>query len=75
MVELKRTSTDTTVGQICRYVGWVLENLADSAGKQVFGLILARKINEPLRLAVKATHSHIRYCTLQLEAVHGKPCR
>jgi hypothetical protein len=75
VVELKRASTDTTVGQICRYVGWVMENLADSAGKQVFGLILARKINEPLRLAVKATHSHIHYCTLELEAVLGKPCR
>ena len=75
VVELKRASTDTTVGQICRYVGWVMENLAESAGKQVFGLILARKINEPLRLAVKATNSHIHYCTLELEAVLGKPCR
>jgi hypothetical protein len=75
VIELKRASSDSTVGQVCRYVGWVMEHLAESAGKQVFGLILARTVNEPLRLAMKATHPHIHYCTLELEAVLGKPCR
>jgi hypothetical protein len=75
VLELKRSSSDVTVGQICRYVGWVMEHLAHPSGKQVHGLILAREVNEPLRLAVKATNQRIRYCTLELEAVLGQPTR
>ena len=75
VIELKRSSTDSTVGQICRYVGWVMERLAQPLGKHVHGLILAREVNEPLRLAIKATMPNIRYCTLELEAVLGRPCR
>jgi hypothetical protein len=75
VLELKRASTDTTVGQICRYVGWVMEHLAQPMGKHVHGLILAREVNDSLRLAVKATAQHIRYCTLELEAALGQPTR
>ena len=75
VVELKRSSSDVTVGQICRYVGWVMENLAEPSKKQVFGLILARTANAPLRLAIKATHPNITYRTLGIEATLGEALR
>jgi hypothetical protein len=75
VIELKRASSDATVGQICRYVGWVMEHLAMQFGKQVHGLILAREVSESLRYAVKATHSSIRFRTLEFDAVLGASCR
>lgn len=49
--ELKRArSTDETIGQISRYMGWVKRNLAD--GKDVFGIIVAREISERLKYGV-----------------------
>lgn len=75
VIELKRASSDATVGQICRYVGWVMEHLATQSGKQVHGLIVAREVNESLRYAVKATDSNIRYRRLEFDAVLGEPCR
>jgi hypothetical protein len=48
VIELKRGQTsDETVGQVLRYMGWVEENLAED-GDSVHGLIIAR---EPLRPA------------------------
>lgn len=53
VVELKRgKSSDSTVGQILRYITWVKENLA---GKEtlVRGIIIAKEVDEALRHAVK----------------------
>jgi hypothetical protein len=75
VIELKRGSSDRTVGQICRYVGWVMENLAEPGRQRVFGVIVAREVNEHLRLAVKAASESIRYCTLNIETSLSPLCR
>jgi hypothetical protein len=47
VVELKRNqSSDQTVGQVLRYMGWVEKHLAKEAGRTVEGLIIARKIDK-----------------------------
>jgi hypothetical protein len=52
VVELKKSqSSDQTLGQVLRYMGWVEENLAQ--GEVVEGLIIARSADERLRLALK----------------------
>ncbi len=49
VIELKRNQTsDDTVGQISRYMGWVSENLND---KHVKGIIIAGKYDEKLHYA------------------------
>ncbi len=49
VIELKRNQTsDDTVGQITRYMGWVREHLGDP---QVHGLIIAGKYDEKLHYA------------------------
>lgn len=54
VVELKRGMTsDETIGQVLRYVGWVQENLA-AADQEVHGWIVAGDYDEQLRLAAKA---------------------
>jgi endonuclease len=51
--ELKRAaSPDKAIGQVTRYMGWVMENLAN--GKPVFGLVVAKEITERLKYAVLA---------------------
>lgn len=53
VVELKRDQTsDTTVGQVCRYMGWVKENLAEK-GHTVEGLIIGHEADEKLYYALK----------------------
>ncbi len=53
VMELKRgKSSDSTVGQVLRYMGWVEENLA-KAGQQVRGIIIAQEVDDALRYAVK----------------------
>jgi restriction system protein len=55
VVELKRNQTsDDTVGQILRYMGWVSENLND---KNVKGVIIAGKYDEKLHYAQVLTHA------------------
>jgi len=52
VVELKRAQTsDQTVGQITRYMGWVRKNLANN-GDEVSGLIIARAGDLGLKYAV-----------------------
>ncbi len=54
VIELKRDmSTDEVVGQLCRYLGWVQENIAED-GQKVSGIICVRRSSEKLRLAVSA---------------------
>ncbi len=51
VLELKRGATsDETIGQVLRYVGYVMENIA-AEGQQVFGAIVASDYDEQLRLA------------------------
>jgi hypothetical protein len=53
VVELKRgKSSDSTVGQVLRYISWVKENIA-TAGQKVRGIIIAKEVDDPLRYAVK----------------------
>lgn len=59
VVELKRNQTsDKTLGQLQRYMGWVKEKLAQPE-EQVSGMIIAASMTEKLRLAIKATNNII----------------
>ncbi len=48
-------TSDETIGQVLRYVGWVKENIAES-GQKVFGWIIAGDYDEHLRLAAAAAN-------------------
>ncbi|HLG93223.1 MAG TPA: endonuclease NucS domain-containing protein [candidate division Zixibacteria bacterium] len=53
IIELKRgKSSDSTVGQLLRYIGWVQENIAKPKQK-VRGIIIAKEVDDALRYAVK----------------------
>ncbi|MFC2099674.1 endonuclease NucS domain-containing protein [Candidatus Bipolaricaulota bacterium] len=53
VIELKRAqSSDDTVGQILRYMGWVEEELLQM-GESVRGLIIAHSADEKLRYALR----------------------
>jgi hypothetical protein len=50
---LKRgRSSDSAVGQVLRYIGWVDENLA-RPGQKTRGIIIAKEVDDALRYAVK----------------------
>ncbi|MCB0015036.1 MAG: DUF91 domain-containing protein, partial [Anaerolineales bacterium] len=54
IVELKRAqSSDVTLGQLLRYMGWVKRHLATSA-ETVHGLIVANQVTDQLRYAAQA---------------------
>ena len=58
VIELKKGQTsDDTVGQIARYMGWVKDNLSDP---KVEGLIIARGIDDKLRYAINGLGSDHR---------------
>lgn len=53
VIELKRgRSSDSAVGQVLRYIGWVDENLA-KPGQKTRGIIIAKEVDDALRYAVK----------------------
>ena len=53
VIELKRGKTsDATVGQVLRYIGWVSENLAKN-GQNTRGIIIAHEIDDAMRYAIK----------------------
>ena len=57
VIELKRGQTsDDTVGQVLRYMGWINEKLAKN-DEQVEGLIIARDEDEKLRYALTMTQN------------------
>lgn len=59
VLELKRGMTsDETIGQVLRYVGWVKENIAVD-GQKVKGWIVAGDYDEHLRLAASAANIKI----------------
>lgn len=54
VLELKAVhSSDSVIGQILRYMGYVRENWAEKAGKKVHGIVLTPSYDEQLRLAAK----------------------
>lgn len=53
VIELKRKASDTTVGQLCRYIGWVKENLCKDK-QSARGLIVAENKDIYLTFAIKA---------------------
>lgn len=71
VIELKRDASDQTIGQICRYVGWVEENILPE-GKKVFGIIIAQKIDEKLKYAIKPIKEHIFYQQLKMTVEFGE---
>ncbi len=54
VIELKKgKSSDSTVGQLARYMSWVQENLA-KPNQKVRGLIIAKDVDEALSYAIKS---------------------
>jgi hypothetical protein len=54
VIELKRNQTsDQTVGQVLRYIGWVKKHMAQ-AGEQVEGLVIAHDADEGIGYALTA---------------------
>lgn len=52
VVELKRNQTsDQTVGQLLRYIGWVKRHLAED-GDEVHGMVICREADEALHYAL-----------------------
>src|SRR5690606_36195765 len=52
IIELKKNqSSDNTIGQIARYMGWVEEHL--SPGQESKGIIIAGKFDNKLKYAMK----------------------
>ena len=66
VIELKRgKSSDSTVGQVLRYIGWVEENIAKPK-QNVRGIIIAKEVDEALRYAVKGL-SNVSVLTYQVD--------
>jgi hypothetical protein len=66
VVELKRNqSSDQTIGQTLRYIGWVRKHLAKD-GQSVEGLIIAHKMEEEARYAI-STLPNVRMMTYEVE--------
>ncbi len=57
VIELKKDRTsDATLGQVQRYMGWVIKNLAET-GDKVYGLIVAGSFTEKMKCAIYATQN------------------
>ena len=69
VVELKKgRASDTVVGQISRYIGWVRENLSE--GHDVRGLIIVHDFNPKLKYAVLAHENlKLRYYEIQIKFI------
>jgi hypothetical protein len=66
VIELKRDqSTDQTVGQVLRYVGWVKRHLAQE-GQPVEALIIAHKADKEARYAL-STLPNVKMMTYEVE--------
>ena len=72
VIELKRDQTDDEViGQLSRYMGWVVEHRAVSAGVGVRGIVVVHEITPRLRAAAIA-HSNLEVYKYEL-AVNLSP--
>jgi RecB family endonuclease NucS len=56
VIELKRKGSDKAVGQICRYLGWVQENLC-KGDQKVKGLIITQESDSKLEYALQIVPS------------------
>jgi hypothetical protein len=66
IIELKRDATsDATVGQALRYMGWVTKHLAE-AGDEVHGLIIARSGDDAILYAICAV-PRLEFMTYEVE--------
>ena len=66
VIELKRgRSSDSTVGQVLRYIGWVDENLA-KPGQRTRGIIIAQEVDQALKYAVKGL-PHVAVLTYKVD--------
>jgi hypothetical protein len=66
VVELKRNETsDSTVGQVLRYIGWVRRHLAEP-GDEVQGLVIAGSVDQSLLYAIAAAPA-VRVMTYQVD--------
>jgi len=66
VIELKRgQSSDQTVGQVLRYMGWVQEQVAEE-GETVEGLIISLSDSQKLRYALKMT-TGIKFMRYEVE--------
>lgn len=52
VIELKIKGADEALGQVCRYMGWVRENLCES-NEKVKGIIISEKADPQLDYAIK----------------------
>jgi hypothetical protein len=60
VLELKAVHTsDSVVGQLLRYMGYVRENWAEKTGKKVRGIVLTPSFDEQLRLAAKEANIQV----------------
>ena len=72
IVELKRNQTsDQTVGQLLRYIGWVKRHLAED-GEQVEGMIICREADNALHYALSTLES-VQLRRYQVEFHLGEP--
>ena len=72
VVELKRNQTsDQTVGQLLRYIGWVKRHLA-KAGDEVHGMIICREADDALRYALSVV-SNVELRLYEVEFHLRKP--
>ncbi len=66
VLELKAVhSSDSVVGQILRYIGYVRENWAKAEGKDVRGIILTPSFDEQLRFA--AAEANIKVLRVRIQ--------
>ena len=72
VIELKRNQTsDQTVGQLLRYIGWVKRYKAKD-GEQVHGMIICREADDALRYAL-STVQNVELRLYQVEFHLGEP--
>jgi hypothetical protein len=71
VIEIKRHSTDKTIGQILRYMGWTKEELCKD-GQKVNGLIVAERKDTHLEFALKII-PEVNFRKLGLEITLGNP--
>lgn len=72
VIELKRNQTsDQTVGQLLRYIGWVKRHLAED-GEQVHGMIICREADDALRYAL-STLQNVELRLYKVEFHLGAP--
>ena len=68
VIELKRDkSSDDTIGQILRYMGWVAKKLANGNQEQVRGIIICQKQDERLKYAVSCLGERISVFEYQVK--------